>query len=693
MKKAILMLAAAVMMTTAFTACSDYEDEPLAPPVTKDPSDGDGGKEPDENIGKPASDRFLYYGEDQIAPFIFQGDNTYTLSLEMDSSWGCLVRTSDTAWSAGTKYGAVAGKNNLEYGKPLALRASSASYDPSNILLPWMEPLMYHSHFWTPAFADIDYGAAASCENSPAFAAICNAAKKWIDMGVDGLRLDGAKHIYHDASSDENPTFWGKFYDELNGYHKSKGREGNFYLVGEVYDDYAAAAPYLKGLPSIFEFAFWYRLEWAFKQSAGCYFANDLKTYRDGYAAIRPDYIISTKLTNHDEDRVKSLLGGSEDKAKLAGAVLLTASGSPYIYYGEELGYVGIKNGKGDEYVRNPMKWGDNTTTTFIKQAESGMNAVKDASVQDGDESSILNVYRKFSQLRNTCPALAHGKMTPHPDFSGKSEYLPVAAWYMEAEGQKMMVVHNFTTKESKLTVNDNVTATAATLGDVTVTTAEGGKTELSMKGYSSWVALLDGGTAVGEWDGEKRADVSYQLLIYSFADSDGDGTGDFNGITAKLDYLDKLGVSALWLSPAHPASSYHGYDVLDYEALNEVYGTEADFQKLIDEAHRHGIKIYMDWVINHTSVAHPWFLDLLSSADSPYCDYYVTSKEPEQDIAAGRIPMIANEGKSGYDAGQWFQTVRNTGNDGARKLKFTLKWGTAPTLTVEETDAIDQQL
>ena len=76
---------------------------------------------------------------------------------------------------------------------------------------------------------------------------------------------------------------------------------------------------------------------------------------------------------------------------------------------------------------------------------------------------------------------------------------------------------------------------------------------------------------------GEKKGSISYQLLIYSFADSDGDGIGDFNGITQHLDYLDALGVSAIWLSPAHPADSYHGYDVTDYAALNPDYGTEAD--------------------------------------------------------------------------------------------------------------------
>ena len=79
---------------------------------------------------------------------------------------------------------------------------------------------------------------------------------------------------------------------------------------------------------------------------------------------------------------------------------------------------------------------------------------------------------------------------------------------------------------------------------------------------------------APAKFDGNKRASTTYQLLIYSFADSDGDGIGDFKGIQSKLDYLDALGVTALWLSPAHPTSSYHGYDVDDYSTVNPKFGT-----------------------------------------------------------------------------------------------------------------------
>ena len=106
-------------------------------------------------------------------------------------------------------------------------------------------------------------------------------------------------------------------------------------MVGEVYDDYQAAAPYYKGFPALFEFAFWYRLQWAIQNSTGCYFAKDIISYQDIYKSYRADYHEATKLSNHDEDRTGSTLNANADMMKMAGAVLLTSGGEPYIYYGE----------------------------------------------------------------------------------------------------------------------------------------------------------------------------------------------------------------------------------------------------------------------------------------------------------------------------------------------------------------------
>jgi len=116
---------------------------------------------------------------------------------------------------------------------------------------------------------------------------------------------------------------------------------------------------------------------------------------------------------------------------------------------------------------------------------------------------------------------------------------------------------------------------------------------------------------------------VFYEIFVRSFYDSDGDGIGDFNGITEKLDYLQELGIKGLWLMPINPSPSYHGYDVTNYYAVNPDYGTMDDFEHLLEEAHKRDIKIIIDFVMNHTSTKHPWFQQALTPG-SPYHDWYV---------------------------------------------------------------------
>jgi alpha-amylase len=120
-----------------------------------------------------------------------------------------------------------------------------------------------------------------------------------------------------------------------------------------------------------------------------------------------------------------------------------------------------------------------------------------------------------------------------------------------------------------------------------------------------------------GEW---ARGAVFYEVFVRSFADSNGDGIGDFNGLASKLDYLTSLGVDGIWLMPVFESPSYHGYDTGDYETIEKDYGTNADFQSFVNEAHRRGIRVILDFVMNHTSSEHPWF------GDPSKHDWYVWS-------------------------------------------------------------------
>ena len=131
------------------------------------------------------------------------------------------------------------------------------------------------------------------------------------------------------------------------------------------------------------------------------------------------------------------------------------------------------------------------------------------------------------------------------------------------------------------------------------------------------------------------KRSVFYEIFVRSFYDSNGDGIGDFNGLTEKLDYINDgktdtktdLGVNAIWLMPIFPTTSYHGYDVTDYYNVNPEFGTLDDFKKLISEAHKRKIRVIIDLVINHTSNEHPWFLES-QKKDSKYRDWYIWSEK-----------------------------------------------------------------
>ena len=434
--------------------------------------------------------KYLYYGDQQMARFYTEDDTHYHLTLDFDSDWGFLIRTSTTSWDGGTKFGAPDNQTILELGVPFTLTSASTAAN-----IQFSLPTMYHSHFWTAAFADLNYGKASEADASAAFKAVTEAADKWVGMGVDGFRLDAVKHIYHNAYNDENPTFLKKFYDRMNESYHARSGEGDFYMVGEMLDDAANVAPYYKGLPALFEFSFWYRLRWALQNGIGRYFVKDILEYQPAYRQYRIDYIEATKLSNHDEDRAASELGRVEGRLRVACAVLLTAQGEPYIYQGEELGYWGTKS-NGDEYVRTPILW-DRAGRELASGSLSGkvdrqmLTESISVEAQAGEENSLLNLYRTFARLRNTYPALAEGAMTKHPVYNeNNADGEAVAVWYREKEGERMFVAHNFGDKALTLTLDDALGKAVGLSGEATIK-RDGGSTLLTLGAYSSVVFTL----------------------------------------------------------------------------------------------------------------------------------------------------------------------------------------------------------
>ncbi|HET7169012.1 MAG TPA: alpha-amylase family glycosyl hydrolase [Candidatus Limnocylindrales bacterium] len=148
---------------------------------------------------------------------------------------------------------------------------------------------------------------------------------------------------------------------------------------------------------------------------------------------------------------------------------------------------------------------------------------------------------------------------------------------------------------------------------------------------------------------------VFYQIYPRSFADTDGDGTGDLRGIVDHLDYLgrDGLDVDAVWLSPIYPSPGIDvGYDVSDHTAVDPLFGSEADFDRLVREAHRRGIRIVMDLVMNHTSDQHPWFIASRASREGPYADWYLW-RDPAGTDRRGR-PLPPNDWVSWFGGPGW---------------------------------------
>lgn len=123
---------------------------------------------------------------------------------------------------------------------------------------------------------------------------------------------------------------------------------------------------------------------------------------------------------------------------------------------------------------------------------------------------------------------------------------------------------------------------------------------------------------------------VFYEIYMPSFMDGNGDGIGDFAGITSKLDYLKGLGIDGLWLTPFYPSPKVdNGYDIADYNEIDADYGTMEDFETFIKEAHQRGMKVIADLVLNHTSSEHRWFQESRSSKDHPKRDWYIWRDEP----------------------------------------------------------------
>jgi glycosidase len=283
---------------------------------------------------------------------------------------------------------------------------------------------LYYAYF-NGGMPDLNY------DNPQLKQAIFDIGRFWLERGVDGFRLDAAKHIFPEGREAESVAFWREFRTAMQAVNP------NVLLVGEVWADADVTRQFLPGLGSVFNFELSGKILRALKSGRGAGLASWLADLLGHYRESAPDFIDATFLTNHDQNRVLSELGG-EDKARVAAALLLTLPGSPYLYYGEEIGMLGAKP---DPFIREPMLWQtepDPSRTRNDRVRYSKDGTVRAVAGQEGDPRSLLNHYRDLILLRNATPALGRGTFEPVEGLHDR-----LVSFVRHHEQGDVLVLHN----------------------------------------------------------------------------------------------------------------------------------------------------------------------------------------------------------------------------------------------------------
>ncbi|ERI92599.1 alpha amylase, catalytic domain protein [Clostridiales bacterium oral taxon 876 str. F0540] len=294
---------------------------------------------------------------------------------------------------------------------------------------PWV-PLgqdHYYALFWE-GMPDLNY------DNQVVRDEMKKVAKFYLDMGVDGFRLDAAMHIYED--NNKNIQWW----QEFKNYVTSQNKDA--VLVGEVWDKTPTIAQYYKGLDSAFNFPVAEAIINMAKSGSVGNGSFILDNAYQQYAAVNKNFIDSPFLTNHDQNRVMSQLN-DVNKAKNAAAILLTLPGTPYIYYGEETGMTGAKP---DEKIREPFIWDnkDNSKNSSWEASTNDTDAVA-VNIQLQNKDSLLNLYKSVIAVRNNSDALKYG------DFELlETESSDILAYKRTKDNKSVYVYVNLGTQDSK---------------------------------------------------------------------------------------------------------------------------------------------------------------------------------------------------------------------------------------------------
>lgn len=308
----------------------------------------------------------------------------------------------------------------------------------------------YYGFFWG-GMPDLNF------DNPKVREKIYDIGKFWLqEVGVDGFRLDAAKHIFPDDRPLDNHEFWKEFRAKMEAI------KPDVYLVGEVYDKKEIVAPYLPGLPALFNFDFHYTLIESLNSGDGQMLLQKQKEVLDFYQGITPSFIDAIFSSNHDQPRLLNDLKEDPAKYKQASAILLTMPGAPYLYYGEEIGMLGLKP---DENIREPFLWDaqakDSGRPTWIASKYSTDATVTPLEAQRRDPNSYFNHYKSLISLRNSYPALAVGSL----ELSENSFPKEIMAYRRKTAEEELFIVHNVGGTESVIDIPEGFDTVLFTLG------------------------------------------------------------------------------------------------------------------------------------------------------------------------------------------------------------------------------------
>ena len=337
------------------------------------------------------------------------------------------------------------------------LNKKTITLDSDNIR-QWHDPGQgrdfYYGFFWG-GMPDLNF------DNPKVRDEIYDIGRFWLEeVGVDGFRLDAAKHIFQDDRPLDNHAFWKEFREKIEAI------KPDVYLVGEVYDKKEIVAPYLPGLPALFNFDFHYTLIESLNTANGQLLLNKQKEVLEFYQGITPNFIDAIFSSNHDQPRLLNDLKEDLAKYKQASAILLTMPGAPYLYYGEEIGMLGLKP---DEHIREPFLWdikaSDHGRASWIESKYSIDERVTPLEGQRNDPTSIFNHYKKLIALRNSYPALATGSLETLQESLPKE----IMAYFRKTSDQHVLVIHNLGTSEFTMDLPEGFEIELFALGKVTI--------------------------------------------------------------------------------------------------------------------------------------------------------------------------------------------------------------------------------